>query len=53
MDKKELSALIMGDDPAKVEKWFKLFEDPVWIPKYNVSWTQCRDEPMEKLKKVS
>ena len=53
MDKQELSALILGDDPAKVLKWFKLFEDPVWIPKYNVNWTECRDEPMKKLKAVS
>ena len=53
MDKDELSALILGDDPAKVPKWFKLFSDPVWVPKYNTTWTECRDEPYKKLKKAS
>jgi hypothetical protein len=52
MDKKELSDLILGDDPAKVQKWFDLFKDPVWIPKYNMTWAETRNEPMKKLKKV-
>jgi len=44
--------MVLGDDPAKVQKWFDLFKDPVWIPKYNMSWTETRDEPYKKLKKV-
>ena len=52
MDKQELSNLILGDDPAKVGKWFELFKDPVWVPRYNMNWTETRDEPFKKLTKV-
>lgn len=50
MDKQELSDMVLGDDPAKVSKWFNLFKDPVWIPKYNMTWEETRDEPMKKLR---
>jgi acyl-CoA oxidase len=53
MDKQELSELILGDDPSKVNKWFELFKDPVWVPKYNMNWKETRDEPMKKLLAVS
>ena len=53
MDKQELSELILGDDPAKVPKWFELFKDPVWVPRYNMSWTQTRDEPLKRLRMVA
>ena len=53
MDKQELSALILGDDPNKVAKWFELFKDPVWVPRYKMDWTQTRDEPMKRLRKVA
>ena len=52
MNKQELRDLILGDDPAKVQKWFELFKDPVWVPKYNTNWNDTRDEPFKKLKKV-
>ena len=38
MDKQEISDMLLGDDPAKRAKWFKLFEDPVWVPRYNMDW---------------
>jgi hypothetical protein len=53
MDKQELSDLILGDDPSLVKKWFELFKDPVWVPKYNMDWTETRDEPMKKLLAVA
>lgn len=53
MDKQELSDMVLGDDPAKVPKWFELFKDPVWIPKYNMTWEETRDEPMKKLRAVA
>ena len=52
MDKSEISSLMLGDDPAKTPKWFKMFEDPVWVPKYNMTWDETRDEAYKKLKKV-
>ena len=52
MNKKELSDIILGDDPAKVGKWFELFKDRVWIPRYNMDWEQTRAEPMARLQKV-
>jgi len=45
MNKKELSELILGDDPAKVQKWHNLFKDPAFIPKYNMDWEETRDRP--------
>lgn len=52
MNKQELRDLILGDDPSKVKKWFELFKDPVFMPRYNTSWSDTRDEPFKKLKKV-
>jgi len=45
MNKKELSELILGDDPKKVQKWHNLFKDPAFIPKYNMDWEETRDRP--------
>lgn len=53
MDKREFSDIIFGDNPVKREKWFELFKDPVWIPRYNISLPQQRDEAFKKLKKVT
>ena len=41
--------MLLGDDPSKREKWFKLFEDPVWVPRYNMNWEETRNEPYKKL----
>lgn len=49
MDSREISDLLLGDDPAKRGKWFDLFKDPVWIPKYNMDWDQTRDIPFTRL----
>ena len=53
MDKQEIRNLILGDDPSKVEKWFELLKDPVFIPKYNMDWNETRDRPMQRLTKVA
>lgn len=47
-----MSDIILGDDPKKVAKWFKLFEDPAWIPRYNVNWEETRAHPMARLQTV-
>jgi hypothetical protein len=52
MDSREISDLLLGDKPEKRDKWFELFKDPVWIPKYNMNWEETRDEPYKKLKQV-
>ena len=52
MNKQEISDLLLGDDPAKREKWFELFKDPVWVPRYNMNWEETRNEPFKKLTKV-
>jgi hypothetical protein len=52
MNKEELTKLILGDDPSKIPKWMELFSDPVWVPKYNMTWTETRDEPLKKLTAV-
>jgi len=33
---KELQKLFFNDRPEKVAKWQKLFEDPVFYPKYDI-----------------
>jgi hypothetical protein len=53
MDKQEISELILGDDLKMADKWFDLFKDPVWVPKYNMDWKETRDEPMKRLLAVS
>ena len=52
MDRQEVSDLLLGDDPAKRQKWFDLFKDKVWVPRYNMDWEQTRHEPYLKLKKT-
>ena len=49
MDKQQLSDMLLGDDPKKRDKWFELFKNQVWIPKYNMDWETTRDEPFKKL----
>lgn len=53
MNKEELSNLIFGDKPEKRQKWFELLKDPVWVPRYNISLSQQREEAMAKLRKVA
>jgi hypothetical protein len=52
MDKQEISDLLLGDDPAKRDKWFNLFKDKVWVPKYDMDWEETRNEPFLKLVKT-
>jgi len=40
---------LFGDDPKKRDKWFEIFKDPVWIPKWNVSLEQTREEAYKML----
>jgi acyl-CoA oxidase len=49
MNKTELSDLLFGDDPSKREKWFEMFKDPVFVPRYNMDWETTRNEPYKKL----
>lgn len=48
-----LRTLFFNDDPAKLAKWHKLFEDPVFLPKYNVPLDQTRQIAYDRLKKVT
>ncbi len=45
--------MLFNDDPAKAEKWNKLFEDPVFFPKQNISLDESRALAYKRLKKVS
>jgi acyl-CoA oxidase len=53
MNKQEFADVIFGDDPKKRQPWFELLKDPVFIPRYNLSLNQMRDEAYKKLKKVT
>ena len=53
IEKQEIRDLVLGDDPAKVAKWHKLFEDEVWIPRFNVPLNQQRDDAFKKLSAIS
>jgi hypothetical protein len=43
---------VLGDEYEKIAKWHDLFTDPVWVPKYNISLDEHREEAMRKLRKV-
>lgn len=49
----ELQRLFFHDDPAKRQKWFDLFQDPVWVPKYNVPLDEMREQSMQQLRCVA
>lgn len=36
MDRREFETLIFGDKFEKREGWYKLFEDKMWVPEWNV-----------------
>jgi len=52
MDKQELSGIILGDDLSKISKWNELFQDPVFIPRYNVDWKEQKELPMVRMRKI-
>jgi len=37
MNKQEFADIIFGDRPEKRAKWFELFKDPVFVPRWNVT----------------
>lgn len=42
----ELQRLFFHDEPSKRQKWFELFKDPVWVPRYNVPLAELREQAM-------
>lgn len=53
MNKVEFSNIIFGDNPLKREKWFEIFKDPVWAPRYNISLAEQREDAFKKLSRVA
>jgi hypothetical protein len=53
MNKQEFADIIFGDKPEKRATWFNLLKDPVFVPRYNLTLNQMRDEAYKKLKKVT
>jgi ribosomal protein S3AE len=53
MNKQEFADIIFGDDPAKRKKWFDLLAEPVFLPKYNMSLNDIREDAYKKLKRVT
>ena len=49
----EFRATIFGDKMEKVPKWMEIFKDPVWIPRYNISLSEQREDAFKKLKTVA
>ena len=53
MNSQELADLCWGTDTSRREKWFKLYEDPVFVPRYNYEkLTDQRDHAMAKLLRI-
>lgn len=50
---KRLSELLFNDKPEKIAKWHKLFEDPIFFPKQNMTLDQMRDIAFKRLKRVA
>lgn len=51
MNTQELSDVMLGDLPAKRERWFELFKDDAWKPTYNFkTWDATREDPFIKFK---
>ena len=44
--------IILGDKQEKRDKWFELFKDPVFAPRYNAPLLEHRQDAFKKLKKV-
>lgn len=53
MNKQEFSDLIFGDKPEKRQKWFDLLKNPVWVPKYNISLNDVRNDAFKRLQNVT
>ena len=49
----EFADVLFGDKPEKRARWFEAFKDPVWIPRYNISLNDQREDAFKKLKKVT
>jgi acyl-CoA oxidase len=49
----EFRSVIFGDKMEKVNKWFELFKDPVWVPRYNISLNEQREDAFKRLQKVA
>ncbi len=49
MNKQEFSDVLFGADPNKREKWFELLKDPVFIPQWNRSLQEIRDDAFKRL----
>jgi hypothetical protein len=45
----EFRSIIFGDKMEKVNKWFELFKDPVWVPRYNISLNEQREDAFKRL----
>ncbi len=51
--KEQLQKALLNDNPAKIEKWKKLFEDPIFFPKQDITLDEKRALAYKRLKKVS
>lgn len=49
MNRQEFSDIIFGDKVEKRDKWFEILKDPVWVPKWNVSLDETRNEAYKML----
>ena len=52
-NKQEFADNLFGDKVEKRAKWMEVLKDPVFIPRYNVSLEQTRDEAYKILSKVT
>ncbi len=49
MNKQEFRDVLFGDNPQKIDKWNELLKDPVFIPKWNGSLQELRDQAYKGL----
>ena len=49
----EFADILFGDAVSKRDKWLQILKDPVWIPKWNVSLDETRNEAYKMLQKVT
>jgi len=49
MDRREFETLIFGDKFEKREGWYKLFEDKMWVPEWNVPLQAQRETALKRL----
>jgi acyl-CoA oxidase len=53
MNNQEFADIIFGDNPEKRKKWYELLAEPTFIPRYNVSLNDLREDAYKKLKRVT